>query len=456
MTTPFRNRVHRRAFLSGAAAAASVFTIVPRHVLGGPRFVAPSDKLNIGFIGAGGRGGENVIKFSSQTHAAFCDVDPERAKKTFDRLPNVKRYTDFRVMLDEEKNLDAVCVAIPDHTHCIAALSVIERNIHLYCEKPLAARVSEVRAMCAAAKEAGIVTQMGNEGTSAPGLRRAAELVQAGVIGDVREVHVWTNRPGWPQGIERPGEMPIPEGFDWNLWLSVAPFRPYNRAYAPRDWRGWIDFGTGALGDMACHTANLPYMALALRTPSRIEPQSSGYFPETFPLWSILTYHFPERANPAGGNFAPCTMTWYDGGKLPPAELLPGVKLDTSGCLLIGSKGTLYSPKEYGIKITLHPEKDFKDFDIEKDGPPQSIPRSPGHHREFIEAVKGGPKPMANFDYAAPLSELVLLGNVAIRAAGPIDWDGNHVTNNPAADAFLTREYRKEYVGTKPPKGMPG
>lgn len=448
-------RIGRRAFLSGAAAA-SVFTIVPRHVLGGPHFVPPSELINIGFIGAGGRADANIFRLSSQTMAAFCDVDEDHAKKAFTKYPDVKRYKDFRVMLDQEKHLDAVAISIPDHTHAFAALTAIERGLHVYCEKPLAARVSEVRAMRDAAAKAGIATQMGNEGTSAPGVRRSAELVQAGVIGDVKEVHVWTNRPSWAQGVDRPAEMPVPPTLDWNLWLSVAPYRPYNKAYAPRDWRGWIDFGTGALGDMACHTANLPYMALSLRNPTRIEPTTSGYFPETYPKWSIINYYFPERPNPAGGKFGPCKLTWYDGGKVPPPELLPDVKLFKTGSLLIGSKGTLYSPDDYGVKFSLYPEKNFKDFDPEKDGPPQTIPRSPGHHKEFIEAVKGGPKPMANFDYSAPLTELVLLGNVALRAGGAIEWDGNHVTNNAAADAFLTREYRKEYVGEHMPKGLAG
>ena len=442
----------RRSFLCGAAASAVLSqgcSLVPRRVAPRAKFVPPSEKAHIAVIGAGGRGEANIWRLRSENIVAFCDVDEARAAKTYRRYPDVKRYQDFRQMLDKETGLDGVVVSCPDHTHAIAAAMAIERGLHVYCEKPLTHTIAEARALKAMAREYGVATQMGNEGTSAPMVRRATELVRAGVIGDVTDVHVWTNRPSsWPQGINRPEPSAVPPSMNWDLWLSVAPHRPFSPAYAPSKWRGWFDFGTGAIGDMACHTANLPFMALDLIGPTAIEARTSEAFPESYPKWAIIRFEFPERTGAVGQRLAPCAMTWYSGGQRPPAHLAPEIEFPKSGSLLTGSKGMLFSPDDYGVEIKLLPEKTFKDFDLEKDGPPPSIPRSPGHHREWIDAIKGGPPAMANFDYAADLTETMLLGNLAIRLGHRVEWDADAATasNCDHIADLVHREYRKDFA----------
>ncbi|MHC4475408.1 MAG: Gfo/Idh/MocA family protein [Planctomycetota bacterium] len=434
--------ITRRDFVRGAASAA-VFTIVPRHVLGGPSHTPPSEKLNMACIGVGGRGAGVVGGVASQNIVALCDVDAERAAETFKRYPNVKRYRDFRKMLDkEDKNIDAVTVATPDHVHAVASTTAIKMGKHVYCEKPLTHSIYEARKLAEAAREAKVATQMGNQGQASEGNRLVSEYIWDGAIGPVREVHVWTNRPIWPQGMDRPdGTPPIPDTLDWDMWLGPAPERPYNPAYLPFVWRGWWDFGTGALGDIACHRFDPIFRALKLGHPTSVEATSTLVNKETFPVASIIRYEFPAR-----GDMPPVKLIWYDGGLKParPDELEAGRKLGSGGILFVGDKGKLLNER-------LIPESRMTEYGK----PPQLLPRSPGHFEEWIDACKGGKPAGANFDFAGPMTEVVLLGNVALRpelreelARTKLHWDGENMkfTNMPEANDYLRRQYREGWV----------
>jgi len=413
-----------------------------------PRALSANDKLNVAFIGAGGQGGSNLNNIArlGENIVALCDVDEERARDAFNRFPQAKKYNDFRKMLEEMgKSIDAVVVSTPDHTHAVAAVTAMKMGKHVYCEKPLTHSVYEARVMRETAARMKVATQMGNQGTSFEGLRRGVEAVQDGIVGPIREVHVWTNRPIWPQGIDRPKDTPpVPATLHWDLWLGPAPERPYHPAYVPFRWRGWWDFGTGALGDMGCHTANLPYMALKLTAPVAIEAEASAFNNETYPTWAIVRYEFPER-----NGMPPVRLTWYEGSRngkrvLPPNELFQGQKVSDSGCLMVGERGTLFSPDDYGARIFL-----LKDgHSQELTGSLKKLPRSPVHHAKWVQACKGGPKAMSNFDYAGPLTEFILLGNVAIRAKMRLEWDAENlkVKNCPDAEAYVRREYRRGWT----------
>ena len=439
----------RRKFLGGAAASGALLTqactIVPRHVLGGKGYIAPSEKLNIASIGAGGKGRSDTANSArTENIIALCDVDQRRAAQTFRRFPDVARYTDYRVMLDERDDIDAVTVSTPDHTHASATLLAIEKGIHVYCQKPLTHDIHEARLIRDAARKHGVVTQMGNQGSASTGLRRAVEIIQSGGIGRVREAHVWTNRPTWPQAMYRPEEeQPVPAALEWDLWLGTAPERPYHEAYLPHNWRGWYDYGTGALGDMGCHTANLPFMALKLGSPTSVVATSSAIFSETYPSWCEIKFEFPAR-----GDMPPVTFTWHDGGKRPHDDLFLGSSISRSGSMMIGDRGTLYSPgdrdSENDDALILLPEKEFADFE----DPPQTLPRSPGHHQEWIMACKGEDiTPMSNFEYAAFLTETILLGNLALRLGHKIEWDGRLLMAKNCSEAagLIQREYRTGY-----------
>jgi predicted dehydrogenase len=321
----------------------------------------------------------------------------------------------------------------------------MNRGKHVYCEKPLTHDVWEARQMRLVAAKNRVATQMGNQGTSNNNLRTAVEIIRAGALGDVREVHVWTNRPIWPQGMQqRPKGQEVPQGVHWDLWLGTAPTRPYNEAYMPFSWRGWWDFGTGALGDMACHTMNLPYMALQLGQPTSLIAEVRGRMSQESPPHReggcTITYEFPAR-----GKLPAVRMKWYEGdNNLPPRELFHGQRVVNSGCLVVGARGVLYSPSDYGGSYRLLPEATFKGYEP----PKPTLPRSPGHHAEWVRACKGGPAAMSNFDYAGPFTEVVLLGNVAIRVGKRIAWDSEHLRARdlPAADPFIRREYRKGWT----------
>src|SRR5580704_10563907 len=321
----------RRSFLTATGSLALGFTIVPRHVLGGAGYLAPSERVNLAGIGAGGMGGGDIGNHARNgaNIVALCDVDDERGAGSFQAFPNARRYKDFRVLLDKEaKNIDAVTVGTPDHIHAVASMAAIRAGKHVYCQKPLTHTLYEARELTKAARAAGVATQMGNQGHASEGSRLTNEWIQAGVIGDVREVHVWSDRAGvlWKQGIGRPTETPpVPATLDWDLWLGPVRERPYNPAYAPHSWRGWWDFGTGALGDMGCHIIDHPVWALKLGAPSEVEARTTldgsvldGNKPnvETFPIASIIYYDFPAR-----GKRPAVRMTWYDGGLMPPTPV---------------------------------------------------------------------------------------------------------------------------------------
>jgi predicted dehydrogenase len=363
------------------------------------------------------------------------------AAKTYGRYPNVPKFTDFRVMLEKQRNIDAVIVATPDHTHAPAAVMAMRMGKHCYVEKPLTHSVHEARVLRDVARTARVATQMGNQGSASGGLRTGVEVLLAGAIGEVREIHVWTNRPIWPQNIDRPTDTPaVPRGLNWDLWLGPAPFRPYHSAYVPFNWRGWWDFGTGAIGDMACHTMNLPFRGLRLGAPTAVSADVQGrVHPETAPMGCTITYEFPAR-----GNLPACRMMWYE-RRRPPMELFQGQNPTASGILIIGARGTMYSPGDNGTSYRLLPEANFRDYRP----PKQTLPRSPGHHAEWIRACRGGPPAFSNFvDFAAQLTETALLGNVAIRTGQRIVWNAEEgrVTNVAAAQQYIRRDYRKGWT----------
>ena len=435
------NRISRRRFLA-AASAASVM-IVPRHVLGGRGTQAPSDTLNIAGIGVGGRGRADVRGCDSENIAALCDVDLGFAARTFREFPDARVYQDYRRMLDLEPGLDAVIVATPDHTHAVIAMDVMRRGKHVFCEKPLTRTVAEARALAAAAREHGVATQMGNQGHAGEGTRQIREWLEAGTIGTVREVHYWTNRPIWPQAIERPTEAHhAPPGLDWDLFLGPAPHRPFHPAYHPFRWRGWWDYGTGALGDIACHAMDAAFWALELGQPTRIEAETTPLFKETAPAVSRIVYEFPAR-----GERPPVRVVWRDGSLAPPrppqladGEQLPG---GSSGQLFVGDDGLigadLYGREPRAFPTALHDE-------VTASPPPEKYPRSPGVYREWIDACKGRGASGSSFEeHAGPLTEVVLLGNLAVRSGAAIDWDSERmrVSNVPEANAFLEEEYRE-------------
>jgi predicted dehydrogenase len=442
-------KISRRDFM-GTAAAAAAFTVVPRHVLGGVGQTPPSEKLNIAGVGIGGQGGHDINQFKNQNIVALCDVDSAHAAHMFRQFPNAKRYTDFRKMLDElDKDIDGVVVGTPDHLHAIVSMAAIKRDKHVYCEKPLTHTVLEAKMLAEAAREHGVATQMGNQGQASEQTRLVCETIWDGAIGQVREVHIWTDRPlnginkwYWPQGIDRPkGEDPIPDTLDWDLWIGPAPMRPYvgHRTYNPFVWRGWWDFGTGALGDIGCHTMDPVFRALKLGYPISVEACCTLVNNETYPVASRVTYEFPAR-----GDMAPVKLHWYDGGMKPPRppELEDGRKWDTNGQLYIGDKGKM-------LGCRLIPESRQREYGK----PPRKLERSPGHYKEWIIACKGGKPAGSNFpDHAGILAQVVLMGNIAIRPAlkekllsTKLFWDAEQFkfSNMPEANQYLTKKYRQ-------------
>src|SRR6266571_2983825 len=336
----------RRQFLRGATLSTAGFMIVPSGVLGLRGATPPSGRLNIAGIGFGGQGAHDLAQMETENIIALCDVDKHHAGHIFTKYSKAKQFIDYRKMLDEMKEIDAVVIATPDHHHAFASMEAIKRGKHVYCEKPLTHSVWEARHVAQAARDAKVATQMGNQGQASEATRRLCELVWAGVIGKVHEAHIWTDRPSqglfdeyWPQGVPRPKDTPpVPDSLDWDLWLGPAPARPYHPAYLPFKWRGWWDFGTGALGDIGCHSFDPVFRALKLGHPLSVEAASTRVNEETYPLGSIITYRFPAR-----GDLPPVQLTWYDGGLRPPRpeQLRDSDVLGDNGHLLIGDKGLL-------------------------------------------------------------------------------------------------------------------
>ncbi len=457
----------RRRFLQQLAVTSASVAAFPAFLAHARGAGAPNRKLNLAAIGIGGQGSSDLREMESQNIVALCDVDPNHAGRTFKKYPNARRFVDFRKMLEEVKEIDAVVVATPDHLHAFAAMEAMRHGKHVYCEKPLTHSVWEARQLAQAARQFKVVTQMGNQGQASDQTRRLCEWVWSGVIGSVREVHAWTDRPSrglfdeyWPQGVNRPSDTPKPpEGMDWDLWIGPAPMRPYHPAYHPFRWRGWWDFGTGALGDIGCHSLDSVFRALKLGAPVSIQAASTRTNKDSFPLGSMVTFRFPARdasiqehnrhvsglSGSRAGAMAmpPCKLVWYDGGLRPPRpENLPdGIMMGDNGRLLIGDEGFI-------LNQSVFPEARAK-LAAEV---PASLPKSAGHHQEFLDACKGGPPAGSNFDWAGPLAEAVLLGNVALRVQlredltlQGLQWDSVNlrVSNLEEANSFVRREYRQ-------------
>ena len=463
-------KISRRDFLSGTAATAAAFTIVPQAVLGQGGFVAPSNRVNIAVIGTGGQGISNIkslLKYSDTHITDLCDVNKISDYSAFyyrgtAGLEPAKEYVethyakgkpsgiykgcathiDFREMLDKKNDIDAVLVATPDHVHAVATMAAIKKGKHVYCEKPLTYSVYEARMITEAARKAGVATQMGNHGHSGEGIRLMCEWIWDGAIGTVREVHVWSD-VGYFNGehTDRPKETPpIHPGLNWDLWLGPASYRPYHPAYAPFNWRSWWDFGTGALGDFGCHNMDSPFWALKLGHPTELEASSIRFNSEVIPSGNIIRYKFPAR-----DDMPPVELTWYDGGLRPPRPecLEKGRKLGNNGTIFIGDKGVIKCGG-WSRSPRLIPETKMKAYKR----PPKTLPRSKGPHRDWLDACKGGAPASSNFDCAGPLTETVLLGNVAIRTGKELRWDGKNLkaTNAPEADKYIRPPYRDGWI----------
>jgi len=484
--------ISRRRFIKSYGIAVGATMLTGPYLLRGQNL---NEKISVACIGVGGKGSsdtDNAAKAGGDI-VALCDIDSNTLNSKGEKFPQAKRYRDFRKMLDEMgKSIDAVTVSTPDHCHAVAAVMAMKMGKHIYCQKPLTQTVYEARVMRQLAKEKKLATQMGNQGSANDGLRRAVEVIQAGVIGPVREVHVWSNRPIWPQGLDRPkGEDPVPSNLDWDLWLGPAPFRPFKGSnpekapakgkkgetkgkkadkterksnfYHPFAWRGWVDFGTGALGDMACHTVNMPFRAVKMGYPTVVEcEETSQLFKETYPKTSRIRFEFPARED-----MPPLKFWWYDGNPKddtvkplrPNEEITKEIiaqrgELPGSGCLIIGDKGKVFSPDDYAgqFQLVLKGEPELvssKDHEAIK-AVPQTIPRSPGHEEEWFAMMKGGPAAYSNFDIAAYLTEIILLGCIALRVGvgKRMEWDGPNMKspNCPEAAKFVKRENRKGWT----------
>ena len=452
-------RTNRRRFLQTTTATGIGF-----WVAGGiqaQESKSPNERVAIACIGVGGKGsGDSDDARRHGDVVAICDTNENLLGNTGStRFPKAKRFHDYRKLIEEfGKSFDAVTVSTPDHNHAAAALLAMRQGKHCFCQKPLTHTIYEARLLAKVAKEKNVATQMGNQGTARDLLRHTAAIIQAGAVGTVQEVHVWSNRPIWPQGGPRPKTKPVPAHLKWDLWLGPAPERPYADGYDPFSWRGWWDFGTGALGDMACHTVNMPYMALNLRDPVSIQAETSGHNKDSYPKWSKIVFDYPALDGRAAVKFF-----WYDGGKRPEGELLEQIKaltdkdqagniiISSSGCLVKGDKGILYAPSNYCET----PVKLSKGLDA----PEVKFEHSPGHFEEWIRAIKtigtADYKPaMSNFPtYAGRLTETILLGNLAVWVADKgkgekVEWDAKNMRspNTPGLESIIKPTYRPGYT----------
>jgi predicted dehydrogenase len=469
--------LNRRQFLRQSLLATTLAAMSAPAILRGQNL---NSKLHIAVIGAGGKGAvdtDEVAKTGEDIYA-LCDVDATTLESRGAKYPQAKKFRDYRQMYSQIMgNIDAVIVSTPDHHHALAAALAMNSGKHAFVQKPLTYSVSEARYLRNLAKKKKVATQMGNQGSAGNGLRRAVEVIQAGIIGQVRQLHVWSNRPIWLQGMNRPaGADPVPDTLDWDLWLGPAPFRPFKKdwpeepaaganpnakktakknVYHPFSWRGWQDFGTGALGDMACHTVNMPFRALKLGYPTSIEAQTTGINKESYAKSAHIQFEFPKR-----NGLVPLTFHWYDGQPdgadtfRPHADLTEDIvakmkKLPGSGCLLIGDKGRIFSPDDYGSKFLLRMNDEKELVGSEEHEALKAIPekywKSPGHYQEWVDACKGGRAAYSEFEVAAYLTEIILLGCVAERVGKKLEWDGPKMQakNTHEAAQYVKRDYRK-------------
>ena len=429
-------QISRRRFLSTTATAAGLFTIVPSFAVSNLGHIAPSDKLNIAGIGVGGKGSGNLNNMKSENIVALCDIDWEYSKRCFGNFPDAKRFVDYRKMFDEiGKSIDAVVIATPDHTHAVCAIAAMQLGKHVYVQKPLTHSVYESRVLLEASRRYKVVTQMGNEGHSNDSVAEVCEWIWSGAIGDITHVDAWTDRPIWPQGLTRPEQgMWLPDHIDWDLFIGPAPMRPYHRAYHPWDWRGWWDFGTGALGDMACHVLDVVFSAMKLGHPVSVEASSTAINTECAPVASTIQYDFPARPKEGKQNMPALSVFWYDGGLTPrrPEGLRDGVELGAgrNGVIFHGSKGTIVCGN-YGENYRLLPESKFKGMPK----PPAQVRRvGMNHEMDFVRACKESQGnrvlPLSNFEYSGPLNEMVVMGNLAVRLKDlnkKLMWDGENM-----------------------------
>jgi len=440
------NAVSRRQFVASSAVAAAGITILPSGIISAKGRTAPSDKLNIAGIGIGGMGHTNINNMNSQNIVALVDVDWAYSKETFEQYPNAKRYTDYRKMYDELMNsIDAVVVATPDHTHAISAMRGITSGKHVYVQKPLTHTVYESRMLRLKAKEYKVATQMGNQGNSGEGVRTICEWLWDGAIGEVERVHAWTNRPIWPQGLERPTEkMKVPKTLDWDLFIGPAKMRPYHEAYTPWNWRGWWDFGTGALGDMACHILDPMFMGLKLGHPVSVQASSTQFNTESAPQAQVVHYRFPARENLPKFALPAVHATWYDGGMMPERieELKDGEMMGdwSGGVIFEGEKGKIMCGC-YGAnpRLWIKGKEATKEYKA-----PKVLRRiETSHEMDWIRACKESPdsrvEASSNFSYSGPLNEMVVMGNLAVRLQDlkrELQWDGEamKITNLTDSD----------------------
>jgi len=440
------SRTSRREFLYGAAGAAAAFTLVPRHVLGGRAGAAPSDKLNIAIIGVGGRGAASVGGCGGENIVGLCDVDTTRMAGAIKKHPRAKTYQNYRDMLDElDKQIDAVAVCTPDHTHAVAAMDAIRRGKHLYCEKPLAHSIYEIRALMKAARRYKVVTQLGNQGHSSNSIRRFCEWIWDGAIGEVTEIHAacGANHCKINQLSKRNEVHEIPREMDWDLWLGPAKYRRYNPMYAPGSWRGWMPFGSGTIGDWICHVVDPSFWALDLGAPTTVQAEADDYDPrrhaDTFPIGSKITFQFPAR-----GKRGPVKLYWYSNQRVipRPAGMEPGRTVPRTGAIVIGTKGMIKHGSHGAGDQRILPESKMKEYKE----PDPTIPRVRGHHQDWLNAIKTGGKPGSNFDYGGPLTELARLGIIAMQRLGEkLEWDGANMrfTNCAEANELINPPSRK-------------
>jgi predicted dehydrogenase len=444
-----KNRIQktsRRGFLGRSVTAFATFSIVPGYVLGLRGQTPPSGKLNVACIGVGGRGGATLGGVSRENVVALCDVDENRSASAAEKHPAAKRYRDFRVMFDElAKTIDAVVVATPDHTHAVAAMAAIKRGKHVYCEKPLAHSIGEVRALLQAAREHKVITQLGNQGHSFDSIRAFCEMIWDGAIGNVHTIHAVAQAKHCkidqlPLLAERP---PVPPALDWDLWLGPAQFRPYHPVYLPGKWRAWSPFGSGAIGDWVCHVVDPVFWALDLGAPRSVLAEAKDYDPkkhgDTFPAGSKVTYEFAAK-----GARGPVKLVWFDGDETPPRpeELEPDKKLPGTGAIVMGDKGTIIYGSHGAGGVRLIPEAKAKAYTP----PPQKLPRVKDHMVDWLDAIRAGKPAGSNFDYGGPLTEVALLGIIATKLLGQkLEWDGARMrfTNSSEANRHLRPAFRK-------------